>query len=139
MPKQQRSIGLNSDITRFVEEHRGSFSFSAYTEYLIREGIHTLQTKKPEARGSIDPRKDRSETTMKRMNAPAISLKPRLNLSSDPLDGASRLGLVSARMFKDLFYSAFQSSRHLIYVVGYSWDDRSHAHILHNSHASTAK
>ena len=50
MPKQQRSIGLSSDIIRFVEEHRGSFSFSAYTEYLIREGIHSLQAKsKPEA------------------------------------------------------------------------------------------
>jgi len=35
----QRSVGLSPDVIEFVEEHRGAFSFSAFIEYLIREGI----------------------------------------------------------------------------------------------------
>jgi hypothetical protein len=40
--KQQRSIGLSDELIRFIEEHRGNFSFSAYVEYLCREGIRSL-------------------------------------------------------------------------------------------------
>lgn len=38
----QCSIGLSEEVKGFVEEYRGALSFSAFAEYLIREGIRSL-------------------------------------------------------------------------------------------------
>ncbi len=40
--KEQRSVALSPELITFIEEHRGNFSFSAYVEYLCREGVRSL-------------------------------------------------------------------------------------------------
>ena len=43
MVKRQCSIGLSTDVIEFIERNKGGFSFSAYTEYLLRESMKRMQ------------------------------------------------------------------------------------------------
>ena len=37
--KVRRTVCISEETEKFIERHRGAFSFSAYTEYLLREAI----------------------------------------------------------------------------------------------------
>jgi len=39
--KKQCSVALSPDVIDFIQHNRGSFSFSAYLEYLARLGVET--------------------------------------------------------------------------------------------------
>ena len=40
--KVRRTVCISEETEKFIEGHRGAFSFSAYTEYLLREAIGTV-------------------------------------------------------------------------------------------------
>ena len=42
MPKARRTVSLSPEFIDFIEDHRGSFSFSSYLEYLCWEGVKRM-------------------------------------------------------------------------------------------------
>jgi len=56
LAKRQRSVGLTPPLIKFIEDNRGSFSFSSYLEYVCWEGIRSLTGVKEEEK-HVEPRK----------------------------------------------------------------------------------
>jgi hypothetical protein len=50
-------VSLSVDVIEFIERNRGHLSFSAFAEFLIREGIRILKGGEEEVEGIGEPRR----------------------------------------------------------------------------------
>jgi len=55
--KTRKSVSLSVDVIEFIERNRGHLSFSAFAEFLIREGIRILKGGEEEVEGIGEPRR----------------------------------------------------------------------------------
>jgi len=55
--KTRKSVSLSVDVIEFIERNRGHLSFSAFAEFLIREGIRIVEGGEEEVEGIGEPRR----------------------------------------------------------------------------------